>query len=48
MSYYLCANPKCMKKFSDADLQDMVRCSYCGGMILFRETPPIARKISTD
>jgi len=45
LSFYVC--PKCGKKFSDEELE-FIRCSYCGAKVLFKETPPVAKKFRTD
>jgi len=42
---YVC--PKCGKKFQTGELE-FVRCPYCGAKVLFKETPPTAKKVSTD
>ncbi|PIO06204.1 DNA-directed RNA polymerase subunit P [Candidatus Micrarchaeota archaeon CG08_land_8_20_14_0_20_59_11] len=42
---YTC--PNCGKKFKAEEIESL-RCTYCGSKILFKETPPVARKVSTD
>ncbi len=44
MSIYVCANPKCGHEFDDKDLE-FIRCSYCGGKVLFKKTPPVVKKV---
>ncbi|MBI3587618.1 DNA-directed RNA polymerase subunit P [Candidatus Micrarchaeota archaeon] len=46
MASYVCW--KCRKKFDSAEIATGIRCPYCGNKILFKETPPVLKKISTD
>lgn len=36
---------KCGKEFENVEF---IRCPYCGNKVLFKRTPPLARKVSTD
>jgi len=45
MAFYFCL--RCGKKFSDEELE-FIRCSYCGGKVLVKETPPVAKRLKTD
>ena len=47
MGIYLCG--KCGKKFKSEELDlQSIRCSYCGNKVLFKQTPPVLKKVSTD
>ena len=41
---YVCA--KCGKKIENVD--EFVRCTFCGGKILLKSRPNIAREVPTD
>ncbi len=42
---YVCA--KCGREFKEAELT-FIRCTYCGGKLLFKKTPPTVKKVKTD
>ena len=47
MSVYVCW--KCKKKFKSEELNwHTIRCQYCGGKVLLKQTPPVVRKVSSD
>ena len=47
MGNYICW--KCRKKFKSEELNwHTIRCPYCGSKVLFKETPPTLKKVSTD
>lgn len=47
MGAYVCW--KCHKKFKSEDLtMQSIRCPYCGTKVLFKETPPVLKKYTTE
>lgn len=47
MGLYICW--KCNKQFKSEEMAASTsRCPYCGSKVLFKQTPPILKKVSTD
>jgi|GEM_PF-1820208 len=47
MGIYICW--KCGKKFKSEEINiQSIRCSYCGNKVMFKETPNVLKKVSTD
>ncbi|HLC37970.1 MAG TPA: hypothetical protein VJI71_00780 [Candidatus Norongarragalinales archaeon] len=42
---FVCFN--CGKEYAFKELE-FVRCLYCDSKILFKKTPPVAKRVSTD
>ncbi|MFH0836269.1 MAG: DNA-directed RNA polymerase subunit P [Candidatus Micrarchaeota archaeon] len=45
MATYVCSN--CGKELDSSELE-FIRCPYCGNKVLFKKTPPVLKKFSSD
>ena len=43
MTKYVCLN--CGREIDEKDIQNKVRCPYCGGRIILKKRPEIIKKV---